>query len=41
MEEILHNEGGETLEQVAERGSGGPIPGTFNIRLDGAQSNLI
>jgi len=26
-EEIFYHEGGETLEQVARRGSGGPIPG--------------
>jgi len=25
--EIFCNEGGETLEQIAQRGSGGPIPG--------------
>jgi len=25
-EEIFYNEGSETLEQVAQRGSGGPIP---------------
>ena len=25
MEEIFYNEGGETLEQVAQRGRGGPI----------------
>jgi len=27
--EILYNEGGETLERVAQRGSGGPIPGNI------------
>jgi len=29
MEEILYNEGGETLEWFAQRGSGGPIPGSI------------
>ena len=28
-EEIFYNEGGETLAQVAQRGSGGPIPGNI------------
>jgi len=26
-EEIFYNGGGETLAQVAQRGSGGPVPG--------------
>ena len=28
-EEIFYNEGGETLEQVAQRGGRGPIPGNI------------
>ena len=28
-EEILYREGGETLEQIACRGSGSPIPGNI------------
>ena len=38
---IFYHKGGETLEWVAQRGSGGPIPGTFKARLDGALSNLV
>ena len=30
---ILYNEGGETLEQVAQRGSGGPIPGDIQAQV--------
>jgi len=32
-EEILYNEGGETLERVAQRGSGGPIPGNIQDQV--------
>jgi len=32
-EEILHNEGCETLERVAQRGSGGPIPGNIQEQV--------
>jgi len=32
-EEIFYNEGGETLEQVAYRGSGGPIPGNMQDQV--------
>jgi len=28
-EEIFYNEGGETLEQISQRGRGGPIPGNI------------
>ena len=28
-EEIFYHEGGETLEQVAQRGSGGPVSGNI------------
>jgi len=30
MEEILYSEGGETLEQVAQRGGRCPIPGNIH-----------
>ena len=33
MEEVLYNEGCETLEQVAQRGSGGPIPGNIQDQV--------
>jgi len=33
VEEILYNEGGETLERVAQRGSGGPIPGNIQDQV--------
>ena len=29
MEEIFYHEGGETLERVAQRGTGDPIPGNI------------
>ena len=29
QEEVLHHEGGETLEQVAQRHGGSPIPGSL------------
>ena len=29
MEEIFYCESGETLEEIAQRGSGGPIPGNI------------
>ena len=32
-EEILYNEGGETLERVAQRGSGGSIPGNIEDQV--------
>ena len=32
-EEILYNEGGETQERVAQRGSGGPIPGNIQDQV--------
>ena len=32
-EEILYNEGGETLERIAQRGSGGPIPGNIQDQV--------
>jgi len=33
MEEIFYHEGGETLAQVAQRGGGGPIPGSIPGQL--------
>jgi len=30
---ILYNEGGETLERVAQRGTGGPIPGNIQDQV--------
>jgi len=30
---LLYNEGGETLERVAQRGSGGPIPGNIQDQV--------
>ncbi|PKU37403.1 hypothetical protein llap_12292 [Limosa lapponica baueri] len=38
---VLYNEGGETLEQVAQRCGAGPSLETFKVRLDEALSNLI
>jgi len=32
---MFHNEGGETLHQVAQRGSGGPIPGNIQGQVGG------
>ena len=32
-EEILYNEGCETLERVAQRGSGDPIPGNIQDQV--------
>ena len=32
-EEILYNEGCETLERIAQRGSGGPIPGNIQDQV--------
>jgi len=40
-EEILSCEGGEALEQVAQRSCGCPVPAASKARLDGALSNLI
>jgi len=38
--EVFYNEGGETLAQVAQRGSRGSTLETFKVKLDGALSNL-
>jgi len=40
-EEIFHHEGGETLEQVAQRSCGCPLLEVFKGRLDGALSSLV
>lgn len=40
-EDVLNYEGGEALEQVAQRSCGCPIPEVFKARLDGALSNLV
>jgi len=32
-EEILYNEGCETLERIAQRGRGGPIPGNIQDQV--------
>jgi len=41
-EEILYCEGGEALEQVAQRSRGWPLPGSIHeARLDVALSNLV
>jgi len=37
MEGIFYHEDGERLEQIAQRGSGGPIPG--NIQGQAGQSS--
>jgi len=37
----FYSEGGETLEQVAQRDIDAPSLETFKARLDGALSNLI
>jgi len=39
--EILYPEGGEALEQVAQRSYGCPLPEMFKARMDGAWSNLV
>jgi len=41
MEEFFYNEGGETLEQVAQRGGRCPLSGIVKARLDRVLSNLI
>jgi len=38
---MYYTEGGETLEQIAQRGGKCPIPGNIHVRLDGDLSNLI
>ena len=38
---LLYDEGGETLDQVAQRGGRGPILETLKARLDGALRNLV
>jgi len=40
---FFYNEGGETLAQVAQRGSGGPIPGNIQgqVGLRSEQPDLI
>jgi len=40
-EEIFYNEGGETLEWVAQEMVDAPFLETFQFRPDGALSNLI
>ena len=42
-EEIFYHEGGETLEQVVQRGGGCPIPGNFqgHIGQGSEQSGLV
>jgi len=40
VEEIYY-EGGETLEQVAQRCGRCPIVEIFEVKLDGALSNLV
>ena len=39
MEEALHTEGGEALEEVAQI-CGCHVPGVFKARLDGALGSL-
>jgi len=38
---MILNEGGETLERVAWRGSGGPIPGNIQDQVGQGSDNLI
>lgn len=38
---ILHEKGCETMEQVAHRGGRSPIPETFKVRLDKVLNNPI
>jgi len=33
VKNILYNEGGETLERIAQRSSGGPIPGNIQDQV--------
>lgn len=40
-EELFYNEGGETLEQVAQKTGGCPSLETFKVRLDQALSILV
>jgi len=40
---LFYSEGGETLEHVAQRGSGGPIPGNIpgQVGLGSEQPGLV
>jgi len=43
MEYIFYNQGGETLAQVAQSGSGGPMPGSLQgqVGWGSEQSGLV